>query len=154
MALAKQKPLYDPPTDYEDDFYQWCFEQAQLLRLKRFSEVDLPNVIEELESMGKGQESAQRASYRLVISHLLKWVHQPSHRSRSWSVTITRERNNIEEMEHANTGFAKASKRFVEEAYRAACREAAKETDLPLKTFPFECPFTPEQIRDHDWMPE
>jgi len=27
----------EPPTTYEHDFYLWCFEQAELLRLRRFA---------------------------------------------------------------------------------------------------------------------
>nr|WP_245293909.1 DUF29 family protein [Methylobrevis pamukkalensis] len=61
MALAKEKPLFQEPVDYEDDFHLWLFEQAELLRQKRFSEVDLPNLIEEIEDMGR---SIRRASNR------------------------------------------------------------------------------------------
>ncbi|MFZ4557410.1 MAG: DUF29 family protein, partial [Pseudanabaena sp.] len=35
-----------------------------------------------------------------------------------------------------------------------ARRNAARETKLPLTTFPAECPFTPEQIIDSDYFPE
>jgi len=35
--------------------------------------------------------------------------------------------------------------------YRRARREAAKETGLPLATFPDECPFTLEQITGDYW---
>jgi len=28
------------------------------------------------------------------------------------------------------------------------------ETRLPLFKFPAECPYTIDQLRDHDWMPE
>ena len=53
MGYAKQKPLYDPASDYEADFYLWSYEQAELLRQRRFSELDLPNIIEEIESLGR-----------------------------------------------------------------------------------------------------
>jgi hypothetical protein len=71
MALAKEKPLYPDPADIEDDFYAWCYEQAQLLRLGRFTEADLPNVIKELEGIAQNYRSALKSSYRLVIVHLL-----------------------------------------------------------------------------------
>jgi len=153
MGPAKEKPLYANPTDYEDDFEAWCFEQAELLRQRRFSEVDLPNVIEELESMGREQRRALESSYRLVISHLLKWQVQPQMPTRSWAITITRERANIAARERDNRSLAKGAAQIVEEVWRNALREAMIETDLPRKAFPHDCPYTPDQLRDHDWMP-
>src|SRR3954447_10972521 len=89
----------EAPTTYERDFYLWCFEQAELLRLRRFSQADLPNIIEELESMGRSDRRALSSSYRLVIAHLLKWQYQPQLRGSSWEVTLLRERAHIREME-------------------------------------------------------
>ena len=154
MALAKEQPLYSAPTDYEDDFAAWAFEQAELLRQKRFTEVDLPNIVEELESVGKEQRHALELSYRLVISRLLKWQFQPQLRSRSWTQTIDRERANIERREEDNPSLAADAKRIVDRMYRYAVREAARDTDLPKSTFPAECPYSLEQLRDPDWMPE
>ena len=154
MALAKQQPLYADPTDYEDDFETWCYEQAELLRQRRFSEIDLPNVIEELESMGSEQRFALTSSYRLVISHLLKWQYQPERRSSSWEITIVRERGNIADRERKNRALRASAASVVEEAYGYAVREAAKETGLGRDTFPAECPYSVDQLRDPDWMPE
>lgn len=154
MALAKEKPLYPDPSDIADDFYAWCFEQAELLRQKRFAEADLPNVIEELEGMGNEQRHALRSSYRLVIAHLLKWQFQPERRARSWARTVLRERLNIQDRENDNKTLRNEARQIVEEAYRTAVLLAAKETGLPRNTFPFDCPYTLEQLRDLDWMPE
>src|SRR3954454_5448290 len=85
----------EAPTTYERDFYLWCFEQAELLRLRRFAQADLPNVIEELECMGRSERHAFESSFRLLISHLLKWQFQPQLRSASWEITIVRERANV-----------------------------------------------------------
>lgn len=35
-------------TPYDRDLYSWAAEQAELLRLRRFDQVDWPNVIEEI----------------------------------------------------------------------------------------------------------
>jgi Fe-S oxidoreductase len=43
---------------------------------------------------------------------------------------------------------------LVEGAYAKARRDAAAETGLPARLFSTECPFTLEQIRDLDWLPE
>ena len=154
MALAKEKPRFEIPTDYEDDFETWSYEQAELLRQRRFSELDLPNLIEEIESMGSEQRFALQSSYRLVISHLLKWQYQPQLRSTSWDITIGRERDNIAAREEKNHLLRENAKQLVEHVYRSAVREAAMETGLPRGTFPLDCPYTLDQLRDPDWMPE
>ena len=40
---------------YDKDFYSWSMQQAELVRQKRFSELDIDNLIEEIEDMGKSQ---------------------------------------------------------------------------------------------------
>src|SRR5215217_665298 len=89
----------DAPTIYERDVQLWRFEQAELLRLRRFAQADLPNIVEELESMGRSDRRALGSSYRLVIAHLLKWQFQPQMRGSSWEITLVRERAHIKDME-------------------------------------------------------
>jgi hypothetical protein len=38
---------------YEQDFYAWSRRQAELLRLARFSDLDLAHLIEEVEESGE-----------------------------------------------------------------------------------------------------
>lgn len=154
MALAKEKPLYPNPADIEDDFYGWCYEQAQLLRMRRFVEADLPNIIEELEGMAQNHRSALKSSYRLLIVHLLKWQYQPARRARSWERTIVRERNNVADREEDSETLKKSAGTLITEVYRRAAHQAARETNLAVSTFPPDCPYTLDQLRDPDWMPE
>ena len=65
------RDLDDPSTLYERDFTLWCTPQAELLRLRRFGEADLPNIVEELEGMGSALRASLRSSYRLLLAHLL-----------------------------------------------------------------------------------
>jgi Domain of unknown function DUF29 len=73
---------------YETDFYAWTQEQVSLLRDRNWSQLDLPNLIEEIESLGKQQRQELRNRLSILIGHLLKWQHQPQYRSRSWLATI------------------------------------------------------------------
>ncbi|MGA0532374.1 DUF29 domain-containing protein [Hansschlegelia sp. KR7-227] len=139
---------------YDEDFALWTERQSSLLREARFTELDLPHLIEEVESMGRERRRALQSSYRVLILHLLKWRHQPTHRSRSWAVTIVRERGDIEDLEDENPSLAAEASVLVTKAYRRARREAAAETELPLKSFPAECPFTLAQLRDDEYLPD
>ncbi|MBN9026351.1 DUF29 domain-containing protein [Kaistia sp. MMO-174] len=154
MGLAKEKPLYETPTDYEDDVYLWLYEQIELLRQKRIQEVDLPNLIEELEDMGSEKLHALESAYRLLLAHLLKWKYQPQKRSSSWEITIGRERDNIDARERESRTLAAQAKSIVETVYRRSVREAATETGLPRESFPTECPWTLDQLRDEDFLPD
>ncbi len=154
MASAKEKPLYANPSDYEDDFYAWAYEQAELLRLGRFREADLTNIIEELETLGRTERRSLVSAYRLVLMHLLKWQFQPTHRSNSWRNTVRRERKNIKILEQDNPSLAAVALTLVAEAYADAIDDASDETELPLTAFPTNCPYTLDQIRDPDFLPE
>ena len=40
-------------STYEQDFYMWTQEQAAILKAGALSQLDVANLIEEIESMGK-----------------------------------------------------------------------------------------------------
>jgi hypothetical protein len=58
---------------YETDFYAWTQEQVALLRKHQWSQIDLLNPIEEIESLGKQQRQELRNRLRnlrsLVVNH-------------------------------------------------------------------------------------
>ncbi len=42
-------------SEYNRDFYSWLMKNAKLMREKKFSEIDVENLAEEIESMGKSE---------------------------------------------------------------------------------------------------
>ncbi len=77
---------------YEDDFALWSAEQAAFIRAGKFDRVDLENVAEEIESLGKSDKRQIRSRLQVLMLHLLKWERQPAERSRSWSSSIRDQR--------------------------------------------------------------
>lgn len=61
---------------YETDFYAWTQEQVTLLRNEQWSQIDLQNLIEEIQSLGKQQRQELRNRLSVLIGHLLKWQYQ------------------------------------------------------------------------------
>jgi predicted DNA-binding ribbon-helix-helix protein len=57
---------------YETDFYLWTQEQATLLREGRLDELDVPNLVEEIDSLGRSQRHELRSRLRVLLMHLLK----------------------------------------------------------------------------------
>ena len=59
-----------------------------LLREQQWSQLDLPNLIEEVASLGRQQHQKLRNRLSILIGHLLKWHYQPQRRSRSWLANL------------------------------------------------------------------
>ena len=99
---------------YETDFYAWTQEQANLLLHHEWSQLDLSNLIEEIESLGKQQRAELRNRLSVLIGHLLKWEYQPERRSRSWLNTIRIQRIDTLELLEENPSLKPylPSKRF------------------------------------------
>ena len=71
---------------YETDFYLWTQQQADLLRQRQFNRIDLDveNIAEEIESMGKRDRRSISGYIQNVLLRLLKWRYQPERRGASW----------------------------------------------------------------------
>lgn len=131
---------------YETDLYAWTQEQAKLLRLQQWSQLDLPNLIEEIESLGKQQRAQLRNRLKVLIGHLLKWEAQPEHRSRSWLMTIRDTRRDTQELLEENPSLKLYLQEALQKIYESGRDLAVGETNQPLKTFPENCPYTLEEI--------
>ena len=131
---------------YETDFYAWIQEQAKLLRHQQWNQLDLPNLIEEIESLGKQQRAELRNRLKVLIGHLLKWQYQPERRSRSWLMTIRVQRRDTQELLEENPSLKPYLEEALQKIYESGRDLAVGETNLPLKTFPENCPYTLDEI--------
>lgn len=141
------------PDLYESDFYAWTQEQATLLRNQQWSRVDLPNLIEEVESLGKQQRQELRNRLSVLVGHLLKWHFQPQYRSRSWLATLRIQRLDITELLEENPSLRPYLKEALSKAYLKGIEIAVRETNLPNCAFPTECPYNLVEILDSHFYP-
>jgi hypothetical protein len=138
---------------YDTDFYAWTIEQASLLRQHQWSELDLLNLIEEIESLGKQQRQELRNRLSVLIGHLLKWEYQSQRRSRSWLATIRVQRRDTLRLLKDNPSLKSYLEDVVSEAYENGRDLAMGETDLPEETFPKLCPYSLTEILDNSFYP-
>ena len=139
---------------YERDTYTWAMQQADALRRRSANEVDWDNVAEEIESVGKSEARELESRYIVLLTHLLKWLFQPSERSRSWEATIKVQRRLIEKEHRNNPGLKPRREELFADAYVAALGAAASETGLGLEIFPETNPFTLAEAMDEGFWPE
>ena len=140
-------------VSYDQDFYSWALEQAALLRDRKFDQIDLVHLIEEIEDMGKSEKRALQSLLETLLMHLLKWQYQPAYQGRSWKFTIIEQRRRIEGHLEENPGLAGRLPELITTAYSYAVTAAVRETGLAPETFPTDCPWSLEQLMDQDYWP-
>jgi Domain of unknown function DUF29 len=143
-----------PNLNYENDYYGWANEQAQLLRSGKLAQADIENIAEEIESMGKGEKRELVNRLIILVVHLLKWQFQPTKRGSSWETTIKIQRIQTKSHMKDNPSLKAQIKDVMNDAYKVAILEATLETNLPKQTFPINCPYSFEQIMDESFWPD
>lgn len=81
---------------YEQDYVLWLESSVNVLRQGELSQLDVSNLIEELEDMGRSQKKAVKSNTIRILQHLLKWKYQSEKRSQSWRNTIIEHRSRLE----------------------------------------------------------
>jgi hypothetical protein len=140
-------------ASYEEDFALWSAEQAALLRAGKLDRLDIENVAEEVESLGKGQKHEIQSRLTVILTHLLKWQFQPDASSRSWISSIAMARIEIARVLEDSPSLAQYPLSVLERSYRNARKVALLETKLPPETLPMGCPYSVEQVLDDDFWP-
>lgn len=150
MAQSVRKPA---PALHERDFHAWTVEQAAALRAGRLDRIDLTNVSEEIESLGRSERHEIRNRLSVLLLHLLKWAYQPEARSSGWKGTIIEQRSRLSDLISENPSLHDLPANALAKEYRIARLKAADETNLPEEGFPLECPFTIGEISDDSFWP-
>ena len=126
---------------YDRDLYAWSREQARLLKEGRLDDVDAENVAEEILDVGRNECDKLESALRVLLTHMLKWDHQPVKRSRSWENTIAVQRDHVRRQLQDNPSLKSRTQEAVMHAFSDARRLASSETDLEVEVFPEACPY-------------
>jgi hypothetical protein len=146
-----------PPTTaqlYETDFVAWTEQTGQLIRGKQFAQVDWEAVIEEIESLGRSERRELKSRLEVLLQHLLKWQYQSNLRGGSWRNTIDEQRHRLEDLLQDSPSLKPYLEQVLLECYSRGRKAASNETELPLATFPTECPYLITEVLDTEFLPE
>lgn len=140
-------------ASYDEDFALWSAEQAALLRAGKLERVDLENVAEEIESLGRSDRYEIDSRMEVLIQHLLKWQFQPEKRTNSWKASIREQRMRIARLIAESPSLKPYPATSVAGSFTIALDKAISETQLPESAFPKTCPYTATQILDDTFWP-
>jgi hypothetical protein len=130
---------------YERDETAWLETMAELIRLGRLDELDYPNLAEYLSDMARRDRREVKSRLTILITHLLKWTHQPERRSGSWKATIIAARHELEDLMGRGV-LRNHAEAVLSDAYNRAVERTAAETGLPTITFPSASAYTLDQL--------
>jgi hypothetical protein len=126
-----------------------------LLKAQQWNQLDTLNLIEEIEALGRKERQELRNQLGVLLGHLLKWQFQPDKRSNSWLGTFIREQRDQNRLLLQDSPSLKP---YLDEvflaAYELGLALAIRETQLGEQVFPEECPYTPEQAMNPEFLPE
>ena len=146
----QDRPNIAEPSLYDTDFYAWCHEQARLLRAGQLGALEIENVAEELETLGRALKQEVQSRAQILNTLLLRWRHQPELRGRAWSATILSQRHAISSLIEECPSLRDAAREAVVTTYADALADA--ELEAGALGFPAAPPFTPEQALDRDFL--
>ncbi len=143
----------DLATLYDRDFYLWIETTSKLLRDGKFHELDIDNLVEEIDSMGRSEKHALASNLRILLMYLLKYKYQPQKQTNSWKFTIREHRDRIEILLEDSPSLKRYIEEVFEKCYQKARKLAADETGMNIDCFPKTSPFSLEETLDSDYLP-
>jgi CII-binding regulator of phage lambda lysogenization HflD len=140
-------------TLYEIDTNQWLEETIELLKANRFNELDLENLIEELEALGRNDKNAVESLLEQVIRHLLLlqyWLKESEYNKSHWQAEITGFRTQLKRRLTSN--LRNHLLKELSSLYQDALAYVRQKTSLEVD-FPAECPYSLEELLNINWFP-
>ena len=149
-------------TRYDTDFYGWTQEQAAKLRallVERSNlDLDIENIAEEIDSLGRSDYRQLRSRIEEICIHLLKLHFALSWEPRNmWKNSIRGQRLRLAKLLKESPSLKSRLNEALAEGYEDALRHFDDEKLISL-TMPMHLPglspFEIEDVLKDDWWPE
>jgi hypothetical protein len=134
MVSTKAIPL---SVLYEQDETAWLEAMSALAANGRYAEMDHVHLSEYLADMARRDRREVFSRLVVLLTHLLKWEHQPKGRSGSWRGTIREQRRELRQLLESGT-LRNHAEAVLADAYVEARRQAADEVEVSPDLFPGE----------------
>ena len=131
-------------TLYETDFLKWIDHQVAALRARRWDELDVEHLAEEVEALGKSERRELRNRLEVIARHLVKLSAQKERAG--WRATIREHQRALALLLEDNPSLRREVPAVLEAVYADAREDAADEMGVPVTMLPDSNPFTPEEV--------
>jgi len=142
---------------YETDYSLWLEQILAQLTVGDFTNIDLENLIEEIQDLGKSEKHAVASYLMRLCEHLLKvkyWNSEGENCLRGWELEIANFRIQI----HRKLKSSPSLKNYLEEKfseeYVNAKKLFLKASGLEATLIPEQPCFSLEEALDEDWLPK
>ncbi|MBE9006504.1 DUF29 domain-containing protein [Fortiea sp. LEGE XX443] len=139
---------------YETDEHLWLEETIKLLKSNHLEELDIENLIEELESLGRRDKAKVASLLEQIIRHILLlqyWQEELELNSRYWKAEVRGFRNQLKR--HLTTNLYQFLENELPSIYADALGYVIDKTEGKLNNLPQSCTYTLQQLLDIDYLP-
>ena len=131
QTIAPKTALYDR------DYLQWIEDITTKLRARDFNHLDIENLIEEIEDLGKSEKKELLNRLVILLEHLLKRLYvNMSQEFSGWERTIREQRRQIKRAIKFSPSLAPLFYQFFDDALDDALDEVRKEKGYKPVQFP------------------
>ena len=141
---------------YQSDYQLWLAETAQKLRSQDFGNLDLDNLIEEVESLGRRERNAISSYLMRLCEHLLKiryWESERDYCLRRWSREVNNCRIAIQRELESSPSLWSFLQDCFDKEYKNGRKLFLNASGLDAQFIPDQPFFSLEQALDEDWLP-
>jgi hypothetical protein len=140
-------------TLYDQDYYLWIRTTINQLRTGEFSAIDLENLLEELETMGRSEKRAIKSLLTKLLEHLLKLKYWDKERERNqgyWKGEIRNFRMQIKDQLKDSPSLKPYILEIFDQCYQEARKLVSDRSELSLDIFRLTPIASLEQILDEN----
>ncbi|AFZ26715.1 protein of unknown function DUF29 [Cylindrospermum stagnale PCC 7417] len=141
---------------YEQDFYLWIQTTVKLLQEGKLDQLDIENLIEEIDSMGRREKKELKTRLIVLIEHLLKlqfWIEEKDYNARGWRNTVVEQRRQIIYTLADSPSLKSILNELFLDCYADARNDTLRKYQLSLELFPEQPPFSLDQVLNSDFIP-
>jgi hypothetical protein len=133
--------VQNPSSLYDRDFLRWTEDTVSKLKAQNFLQLDLENLIEEVDALGRSQKKELKSRLTTLLEHLLKrtYVRLPENYS-GWERTIREQRRQITFLLEDSPSLQNLWEETFDRSLQFALKDLRKE--YPQVQFPKQWPYS------------
>jgi hypothetical protein len=137
---------------YEEDFLLWTEDMVATLKARDFENLDLENLIEEVDSLGRSDRKELFNRLVTIFEHLLKRLYVQSENDyNGWERTVRTQRAKLQFLLKSSPSLKSKWEEYVEDAWKSTLKIVRKE--YKNYSFPDRWPYESdvESMLDRDF---